>query len=69
MKPYITLCFETSHNKVLFLDELPKFNKNTIEVLRQPLEEKSVTISRLSATFCYPAGFMLVASMNPFYCD
>ena len=57
-----------AHLGVLFLDELPEFNKNTIEVLRQPLEDKSVTISRLSATFRYPAGFMLVASMNPCSC-
>lgn len=57
-----------AHLGVLFLDELPEFNKNTIEVLRQPLEEKSVTISRLNATFCYPAGFMMVASMNPCSC-
>ncbi len=64
MKPHITLWFETSHNSVLFLDELPEFNRNTIEVLRQPLEEKSVTISRHHGSFHYPAGFMLVASMN-----
>lgn len=57
-----------AHLGVLFLDELPEFNKNTIEVLRQPLEEKAVTISRLNATFRYPAGFMLVASMNPCSC-
>ena len=57
-----------AHLGVLFLDELPEFNKNTIEVLRQPLEEKAVTISRLSATFRYPAGFMLVASLNPCSC-
>lgn len=57
-----------AHLGVLFLDELPEFKKNTIEVLRQPLEEKAVTISRLSATFRYPAGFMLVASLNPCSC-
>lgn len=57
-----------AHLGVLFLDELPEFNKNTLEVLRQPLEEKAVTISRLNATFRYPAGFMLVASMNPCSC-
>ncbi len=57
-----------AHLGVLFLDELPEFQKNTIEVLRQPLEEKAVTISRLNAAFCYPAGFMLVASMNPCSC-
>ncbi|HHT87770.1 MAG TPA: YifB family Mg chelatase-like AAA ATPase [Clostridiales bacterium] len=57
-----------AHLGVLFLDELPEFNKNTIEVLRQPLEEKAVTIARLNATYRYPAGFMLVASMNPCSC-
>jgi magnesium chelatase family protein len=57
-----------AHLGVLFLDELPEFNKNTLEVLRQPLEEKAVTISRLNASFRYPAGFMLVASMNPCSC-
>lgn len=57
-----------AHHGVLFLDELPEFNKNTIELLRQPLEEKAVTISRLNATFRYPAGFMLVASLNPCSC-
>ncbi len=57
-----------AHLGVLFLDELPEFQRNTIEVLRQPLEEKSVTIARLSATYQYPAGFMLVAAMNPCSC-
>jgi len=57
-----------AHLGVLFLDELPEFMKNTIEVLRQPLEEKSVTIARLNATYKYPAGFMLVAAMNPCQC-
>ncbi len=57
-----------AHLGVLFLDELPEFQKNTIEVLRQPLEEKSVTIARLNATYRYPAGFMLVAAMNPCSC-
>lgn len=57
-----------SHLGVLFLDELPEFQKNTIEVLRQPLEEKAVTIARLNATYRYPAGFMLVAAMNPCGC-
>ncbi len=57
-----------SHLGVLFLDELPEFQKNTIEVLRQPLEDKSVTISRLNASYIYPAGFMLVAAMNPCSC-
>ena len=57
-----------SHLGVLFLDELPEFQKNTIEVLRQPLEDKAVTISRLNASYHYPAGFMLVAAMNPCSC-
>ncbi|HWT73096.1 MAG TPA: YifB family Mg chelatase-like AAA ATPase [Mobilitalea sp.] len=57
-----------AHLGVLFLDELPEFQKNTIEVLRQPMEEKSVTIARLSASYKYPAGFMLVAAMNPCGC-
>lgn len=57
-----------AHLGVLFLDELPEFQKNTIEVLRQPLEDKSVTIARLNASYKYPAGFMLVAAMNPCSC-
>ncbi|HHV13138.1 MAG TPA: YifB family Mg chelatase-like AAA ATPase [Clostridiales bacterium] len=57
-----------SHLGVLFLDELPEFQKNTLEVLRQPLEEKSVTISRLRGSYQYPAGFMAVAAMNPCSC-
>ena len=57
-----------AHQGVLFLDELPEFQKNTIEVLRQPLEDKVVTIARLHATYRYPAGFMLVAAMNPCNC-
>ncbi|MDF2907890.1 MAG: comM [Herbinix sp.] len=57
-----------AHLGVLFLDELPEFQKSTIEVLRQPLEDKSVTISRLNASYRYPAGFMLVSAMNPCSC-
>lgn len=54
-----------SHNGVLFLDELPEFKKNVLEVMRQPLEDREVTISRARFTITYPASFMLVASMNP----
>lgn len=57
-----------SHHGVLFLDELPEFNKNVIEVLRQPLEDGKVTISRVQASFTFPSEFMLVASMNPCPC-
>lgn len=57
-----------AHNGVLFLDELPEFNKNTLEVLRGPLEDKIVTISRVSASLTYPSNFMFVASMNPCPC-
>ena len=52
----------------MFLDELPEFNKKTIEVLRGPLEDRNVTISRLNGVFTYPCNFMLVASMNPCPC-
>ncbi len=48
-----------------FLDELPEFNKNTLEVLRQPMEDGFVTISRVNASLSYPAKFMMIASMNP----
>ena len=57
-----------AHNGVLFLDELPEFNKSAIEVLRGPLEDKSVTISRLNSSVSYPCNFMFVASMNPCSC-
>ena len=54
-----------AHNGILFLDELPEFKRTVLEVMRQPLEERIVTISRAKATVEYPANFMLVASMNP----
>jgi len=57
-----------AHLGVLFLDELPEFDKNTIEILRQPMEERYVTIARLSGTYQYPAGFMVVGAMNPCQC-
>lgn len=57
-----------SHKGVLFLDELPEFQKNTLEVLRQPMEEKCVQLARLSGSYEYPADFMLAAAMNPCKC-
>ena len=57
-----------AHYGVLFLDELPEFNKNTLEVLRGPLEDGEVTISRLNASLTYPCNFMFIASMNPCPC-
>ena len=57
-----------AHNGVLFLDELPEFKRTVLEVMRQPLEERRVTISRAKFTVDYPASFMLIASMNPCPC-
>jgi magnesium chelatase family protein len=57
-----------AHHGVLFLDELPEFSRSAIEVMRQPLEEGTVTIARAAGTFTYPARFQLVASMNPCPC-
>ena len=57
-----------SHNGVLFLDELPEFNRRTLEVLRQPLEDGTVTISRALSSTTFPANFMLIAALNPCPC-
>ena len=58
-----------AHHGVLFLDELPEFPRNVLELLRQPLEEGSVTIARSNMTLCVPGErFMLIAAMNPCQC-
>lgn len=57
-----------AHNGVLFLDELPEFNRNVLEVMRQPLEERKVTVARARFSVDYPASFMLIAAMNPCPC-
>lgn len=57
-----------AHNGVLFLDELPEFSRNSMEILRQPIEDDKVTISRVNGTLSYPCSIMLIAAMNPCPC-
>ncbi len=57
-----------AHHGVLFLDELPEFSKKTLEVLREPLEDRKITVSRIHATLTFPSSFMLIGSMNPCPC-
>ena len=57
-----------AHNGVMFLDEMPEYSRNSIEALRQPLEDGTITVSRVNATVTYPASFTLIASMNPCPC-
>ena len=60
--------FAGTHNRVLFLDELPEFQRNVLEVMRQPLEDGSVTIARAAVSVPFPSRFMLAAAMNPYRC-